>query len=151
MMNTTKIIQFWNQIRKGLIETIGKFSDEELNYVPFEGGYSVRQIMLHIAQEEYGEIQYGITRKLDAFPPPYAQDSYPTIDSIKGLLATVHEDTGRLLESLADEDLSKEIEAGWGGTYVLIDMIWHVLEHEIHHRGELSLILGLLGREGLDA
>jgi uncharacterized damage-inducible protein DinB len=29
-------------------------------------------------------------------------------------------------------------------------IIWHVLEHEIHHRGELSLILGLLGREGLD-
>jgi len=33
-------------------------------------------------------------------------------------------------------------ELGW--------IIWHVLEHEIHHRGELSLILGLLGREGLD-
>jgi uncharacterized damage-inducible protein DinB len=30
-------------------------------------------------------------------------------------------------------------------------MLWHVVEHEIHHRGELSLILGLLGREGLDA
>jgi uncharacterized damage-inducible protein DinB len=29
-------------------------------------------------------------------------------------------------------------------------VIWHVLEHEIHHRGELSLIHGLLGREGLD-
>jgi uncharacterized damage-inducible protein DinB len=25
-----------------------------------------------------------------------------------------------------------------------------VLEHEVHHRGELSLIHGLLGREGLD-
>jgi len=25
------------------------------------------------------------------------------------------------------------------------------MEHEIHHRGELSLILGLFGREGLDA
>ena len=126
-MNTSKIIQFWNQIRKGLIETIEKFSDEELNYVPFEGGYSVRQIMLHIAQEEYGEVQYGITRKLDAFPPPYAQDSYPTIDSIMGLLAKVHDDTGKFLENLTDQDLNKETEAGWGGTYSLIDMIWHVM------------------------
>jgi uncharacterized damage-inducible protein DinB len=50
-----------------------------------------------------------------------------------------------------DEDLEIEIEAQWGETYPLIDMIWHVMEHEIHHRGELSLILGLLGREGLDA
>jgi uncharacterized damage-inducible protein DinB len=30
-------------------------------------------------------------------------------------------------------------------------MIGHLIEHEIHHRGELSLILGLLGREGLNA
>jgi uncharacterized damage-inducible protein DinB len=30
-------------------------------------------------------------------------------------------------------------------------MILHVIEHEIHHRGELSLKLGLLDREGLDA
>ena len=27
----------------------------------------------------------------------------------------------------------------------------HVLEHELHHRGELSLCLGLLGKPGLDA
>jgi uncharacterized damage-inducible protein DinB len=30
-------------------------------------------------------------------------------------------------------------------------MVWHVMEHEIHHRGELSLLLGMLGHEGLDA
>ncbi|MCE5207568.1 MAG: DinB family protein [Chloroflexi bacterium] len=30
-------------------------------------------------------------------------------------------------------------------------MLRHTLEHEIHHRGELSLTLGLLGHKGLDA
>jgi uncharacterized damage-inducible protein DinB len=30
-------------------------------------------------------------------------------------------------------------------------MISHLLEHEIHHRSELSLILGMLGTDGLDA
>ena len=150
-MNIAKIVQFWNQIRKGLIETIEKFTDEELDYVAYENGYSVRQIILHIAQEEYGEIQYGITREIDEFPPEYQEDAYPTIESLKVLLASVHNDTYSYLESLGDKDLESEIEAGWGGTYPLIDMLWHVMEHEIHHRGELSLILGLLGREGLDA
>jgi len=150
-MNVAKIVQFWNQIRKGLIETIEKFADEELDYVAYDNGYSVRQIILHIAQEEYGEIQYGITREIDGFPPEYQEDAYPTIESIKALLASVHNETYRYLESLGDKDLESEIEAGWGGTYPLIDMLWHVMEHEIHHRGELSLILGLLGREGLDA
>ena len=150
-MKVTKIIQFWKQVRKGLIDTIEKFSGEDLNYIAYKNGYSVRQIILHIAQEEYGEIQYGITREIDEFPPLYVEHSYPTIEPIKALLAGVHKETIGYLESLVDEDLEIEIEAQWGETYPLIDMIWHVMEHEIHHRGELSLILGLLGREGLDA
>jgi uncharacterized damage-inducible protein DinB len=150
-MKVTKIAQFWNQIRKGLVDTIEKFTNEDLDFVAYENGYSVRQVILHIAQEEYGEIQYGIIREIDEFPPLYEEDSYPTIESIKALLAGVHNETLTYLESLADEDLETEIEAQWGETYPLIDMIWHVMEHEIHHRGELSLIHGLLGREGLDA
>ena len=67
------------------------------------------------------------------------------------MLASVHEETIEYVLNIDDGDLEGEIEVGWGGTYPLIDMIWHVMEHEIHHRGELSLILGLLGREGLDA
>ena len=37
-----------------------------------------------------------------------------------------------------------------GDQYTPAWIFWHVLEHEIHHRGELSLITGILGREGLD-
>ena len=150
-MKVEKIVQLWMAVRQGLIDTIEKFTDEELDYVPFENGYSVRQIILHIAQEEYGEIQYGITRRIDGFPSPYPEGSYPTSTALKDVLAGVHTETIEYVQNLANGDLEGEIEAGWGGTNPLIDMIWHVMEHEIHHRGELSLILGLLGREGLDA
>jgi uncharacterized damage-inducible protein DinB len=50
-----------------------------------------------------------------------------------------------------ERELGRRIELPWGGHTSLGWVVWHVLEHEIHHRGELSLILGLLGREGLDA
>ena len=36
----------------------------------------------------------------------------------------------------------RSVKLGW--------IIWHVLEHRSPHRGELWLILGLLGRDGLD-
>lgn len=150
-MNIDWVISTWDRIREGLIETIQKFKEDELMVTPVEGGYSVSQILLHIAQEELGEIQYGITGELDAFPSDYAQSEFPTKASILSLLSEVHKRTIAYLQSLDDESLFLEIEAGWGGKYLLMDMIWHVMEHEIHHRGELSLTLGLLGREGLDA
>jgi len=150
-MKAAKLFQYWDHIRSALVATIEKFSDEELDTVPFASGYSVRQIILHIAQEEYGEIHYGITRRISEFPPPYPADRYPTILTLIALLASVHNETLSYLETLQDGDLEREVEAGWGGRYALLDMLWHVMEHEIHHRGELSLILGMLGREGLDA
>ena len=150
-MKLSQLISYWGQIREGLLATIDKFTDRELAHVPFEGSYSVGQIMLHIAQEEDGEIRYGITGELNAFPPEYEPEEYPTIESIKSLLTEVHNRTEEYLQGLEERDLDREHEAPRGRTYRLSSMIWHVIEHEIHHRGELSLILGMLGREGLDA
>jgi uncharacterized damage-inducible protein DinB len=151
MMTLNQLISRWKQVRAGLLVTIRGFSDEELSYRPIEGGWTVAQLMLHIAHEENGEIHYGITGELTEWPAEYPPADYPSLDSIEALLTKVHDRTEAYLETLDDADLERVITAPWGKSYPLTDMLWHVLEHEIHHRGELSLILGLLGHEGLDA
>lgn len=150
-MNAADLIAIWEGVRKGLLAVIGEYAPEDLDYQPFPGGYTVREIILHIAQEELGEVQYGLTRHLSAFPPPYPAEHYPAVEGLAALLSSVHQETLHYLEGLDEGDLDNEVEAGWGGTFRLADLVWHVLEHEIHHRGELSLILGLLGKSGLDA
>ncbi len=50
-MNLDQLISRWEQVRTGLLSTIEKFSQQELDYVPFEGGYSVARLILHIAHE----------------------------------------------------------------------------------------------------
>jgi uncharacterized damage-inducible protein DinB len=133
------------------METIDKSDAADLDFSPFEGAYTVRQVLLHIAQEEGGELQFGITREISKFPPAYPVEAYPTVAAAKALLAKVHEKTSRFLSTASDEQLGEEIETGWGGTHRLDEMILHIMEHEIHHRGELSLMLGILGRKGLEA
>jgi uncharacterized damage-inducible protein DinB len=151
IMDREKVIQIWDRLRRGLLDTIEKFNKEDLDFIPFEGSYSVREIFLHIAQEEYGEIQYGLTRKLDEFPAQFPVEEYTTTESLVTMLTKVHKETVDYLRSLDNEMLAGVLEAQWGERKPLIDFILHVMEHEIHHRGELSLILGLLGRAGLDA
>ena len=38
----------------------------------------------------------------------------------------------------------------WGPQVGMEWVVWHVIEHEIHHRGEVYLMLGLLGMEAPD-
>jgi uncharacterized damage-inducible protein DinB len=107
--------------------------------------------MLHVAHEEEIEVRWGVMRELDTMPPAFNAADYASVASIVGQLAETHARTVAYLKRLSDDDLLAEAETPWGSRARRIDLLWHVLEHEIHHRGELSLILGLLGRPGLDA
>lgn len=150
-MDGIRMIDHWRSVRAGLIETIDKFSDEDLDFKPFHGSWSVRQMILHIAQEEHGEFCYGITRELPNFPKEYPPEAYPTLDSIKDLLASVHVEVETYLSKLREHELYREVSTPWGVRQILMDMFQHMIDHEVHHRGELSLILGMRGKPGLDA
>jgi uncharacterized damage-inducible protein DinB len=145
------LLSSWARTRDGLITTVGKFDDRELTFRPFERGRSVAEIALHIAHEERGEIQHGITGDLAEWPPEYDARAFRSVKALVSLLTEVHERTVGYLKSIDDGHLERMVRTPWGSEQSLMELVGHVVEHEVHHRGELSLILGLLGREGLDA
>jgi uncharacterized damage-inducible protein DinB len=150
-MRINELIAHWEEVRAGLLTAIRKFSTQELDYVPFAGAYSVAQLILHIAHEEEGEVRYGITRELPVWPGEFTRSQCPSLEDMITLLTEVHQRTIDYLKTLQDAHFDLEITTPWGQKYTLANTFWHVIEHEIHHRGELSFILGLLGHKGLDA
>ena len=148
-MKVDQIFNHWQQVRHDLLVTIDKFSQEELAYTPFKGSWPVGQIMLHIADCEDNWL-HGVVRQEIKPWVFYALADYHTKDAIKEMLDRAHRKTVAFLEGLEVVDLQKQYHTPDNESFSLYWIIWHVLEHEIHHRGELSLALGLLGREGLD-
>lgn len=149
-MKLSEVFSHWSQVRADLLATIAKFQDDELAFMPFDSSWPVGQLMLHIGDAEEGWFRYVVRREMDQWPD-YPLQSYPTIAAIKALLIQIHSRTEAYLATLSLADLDRVVELPRGeGSLRLGWIIWHVLEHEIHHRGELSLILGMLGREGLD-
>ena len=105
--------------------------------------------MLHIADCEDNWL-HGVVRR--EFQPWIFYDikDYPTKAKIIDVLGHARRRTLSYLETLQEADLNSTYAIPDGTRFKLGWIIWHVLEHEIHHRGELSLALGFLGREGLD-
>jgi uncharacterized damage-inducible protein DinB len=149
-MKLDELFSHWRDVRSGLLDTIDSFTDEDLSHCPYPDSWSVGEIMLHIANAEDGWFRFVVLRDLPGWPSRHTLQNYPTIGAIKELLNAVHARTEAYLATLELDDLGRTIETPWGETIPISFVIWHVLEHEIHHRGELSLILGLLGRDGLD-
>jgi uncharacterized damage-inducible protein DinB len=149
-MKLSTIFYHWKQVRDDLLSTIDKFDNQELSFVPFESSWPAGQIMLHIGDAEEGWFRRVVSQEIDEWSD-YNLDDYPTTESIKTKLTEIHDRTEVLLDSLELDDLDRVIQSPWSEyRFSLGWIIWHVLEHEIHHRAELSLILGMLGREGLD-
>lgn len=150
-MKSDELIEHWGNVRDKLLETAHKFSSEDLEYVPFPNGYCVAELLLHVAHEEQIEVLYGITRELNEVPPALTIDEFGTLEKIEDKLNETHARTEAYLKTLGDDDMNNVVETPWGIRDTVGNLMWHVLEHEIHHRGELSLMLGLLGKKGLDA
>ena len=149
-MKLSQLFSHWKQVRDDLLSTIDKFQDEELSFVPFDSSMTVRQIMLHIGEAEDGWFRYVVNRELLDWPD-YDLEEFPTTELIKDQLTIIHAKSEGFLQTLDTGDLERTIDMPKRNHRLKLSLIiWHVLEHEIHHRGELSLILGILGRAGLD-
>ena len=147
-MKLYQLFSHWNQIHADTLSVIEKFSDAELHYRAYEDGFLVGEIALHIADAEEGWFRLIATQERDEWPADFTLQNYPNKEAIKTLLSAVHAKTKAYLKTLTLDDLERSVTSHWG-EFTLGFIIWHVLEHEIHHRGELSLILGILGRDGL--
>ena len=149
-MSVEMVRSNWRRIRSKLLETIDCFHDDDLEFSPAPGLWTVRELMLHIAHEEEIEVNYGIAQDVPDFPSEFNPADYKTIDSVKAVLNEVHERTLAYLQTMDELDLRRTVMAPWQQEFVIGHMLGHTMEHEAHHRGELSLILGLMGREAPD-
>ncbi|KAF0110423.1 MAG: hypothetical protein FD147_1683 [Chloroflexi bacterium] len=148
-MKPSMIFYPWKKIRKQLIEMLDQFGESNLDYQPFPSSWSIGKIFLHIAECEDYWIHYVVRKEL---PPKirYELKDYPSLNAIKMKLKISQERTESFLETLKEQDLDWRFKTPAGESLTLYEIFWHVLEHEIHHRGELSMILGTLGQKGLD-
>jgi uncharacterized damage-inducible protein DinB len=149
-VNAFELFGHWTSVRKGLYQALDLLADEQLDFVPREGLWSLGHVARHIANAEEGWFRHIVTGELEEWPRDYTAADYPTVDAVKLLLQEVHSRTATYLKGVTAADVDQRIQLSWGPEVTLRWVIWHVLEHEIHHRGEIYLMIGLMGMEAPD-
>lgn len=147
-MNSTALFKHWNEVRSGLIAALDKINDEQLNFTPRPGLWSLRETVVHIAGTEEGWLRCYTANRWHENPPKAVD--YPTIESLKILLAKEHAVTEAQFSVNIEATLEQVCLLPWGSKVSMEWAVWHVIEHEIHHRGEIYLMLGLMGTEAPD-
>ena len=140
------LVEHLERFRSVTLQMLGMVNDGDLSWRPGKGHYSLGQQLLHIAQAEdlyahglfEGDWNYDRVR----FPT-----RLPTVAELKEFYRTVREftraeltklDSGRLggIVTIPDSPLEHSLRS-W---------LWFLVEHEMHHKAQVSVYFRQMGR-----
>ncbi|HEY4666775.1 MAG TPA: DinB family protein [Anaerolineales bacterium] len=146
-MNAAEYFDHWAKVWRDLQLGVAMLHDEHLSFRPAERySRTVGDILRHIINVEQGWIHYVVRRSLNSWPEEDAGE-LKTVQAIQAELSRTHKETLEYLSTVPMDDFNRIVQVPGDGTPKLGWILWHVLEQQIHHRGELFLCLSLLGMD----
>jgi uncharacterized damage-inducible protein DinB len=147
----------WDSYQELLIKAIEPLSLDQLSLRPAPYLRSIGENAAHIVGTRAGWLYYTLERGGEQMTSlgnwnQQGQPARSAAELINGLQATwqVIQDT---LNHWTTDDLAVIVhdidENGEDQTYTRQWVIWHLIEHDLHHGGELSFTLGMHGLTGI--
>ena len=140
-------LDIWDRETAKTVRSLESIPADKYDFRPDPDGRSLGELAWHLAEgEAYGTFfveRGGMTR--DERPPGMTRPR--TVPELAPEFARVHREARERLRDLKNEDLDRKIQ-GFAGETSIRDMLWDfVLLHNVHHRGQLTLLIREAGAQ----
>ena len=151
------IYENWRSYHEKLRDCIAPLTNEQLVIQPAAHMWPLGQIVQHIISARAGWFSGTLQDENETMTGymAWGQRDSPTrsaVEMVRGL-----DETWTFIESRLQrwtpDDCAKTFPDEWNGQVYHVSRSWviyHVMEHDLHHGGEVSLILGINGLRTLD-
>ncbi|MCW4645812.1 DinB family protein [Bacillus safensis] len=131
-----KFFEYNWQVRDEWVNWCNQLTTEELLQDRIGGVGSILYTLFHIIDVEYSWIR-GIQGKEDVV---LDFDDYKTLTKVKTLSMTLRHEIVEFLKSHLDEKQYRMVTVPWDeDEYTKNEILHHIIAHEIHHIGQLSV------------
>lgn len=143
-------IEIWDREAAKSVQLLAGLPRDQYDFRPDPDGRSLGELAWHLAEGD-AYVTFGIeagefTR--DGRPPGIARPR--TVEELAPGYERVHREAVARIRKLAPEDLDRKITFFGMGETSVRDLLWDmVLLHNVHHRGQLSLMTRLAGARPL--
>jgi len=134
-----------DSIRRHLDETrplIEQLLDVDVMSKPIAGGREIGEVVLHILRSLEYYMKGVVTNQWE--PLPYFLETYDSAESIIQLAKDVFDRVKMYTNLLIVGDLGRTIKS-FNRPATVGEIILEMLEHSIHHRGQITVYYRLLG------
>lgn len=136
-------LDYFERVRQRTLKVIECVPPDKIDWAYKEGKFSFADIIRHLATIE----RYMYAENVQLRPSRYPGHGKQLADGYDNVLAffnDLHRESLDIFQRLSDEDLKKKCMTPGGASITVWKWLRAMVEHEIHHRGQLYLYLGMI-------
>lgn len=137
-------LSYFANVRARTERVIACIPPDRLEWRPREGAFSFGDLVRHIAATE----RYMFAENVQGLPSRYPGHEAVLADGwddVRAWLSRLHEESMLIFGSLTAEQLAASCVTPGGASLPVWKWLRAMVEHEVHHRGQLYLMLGMIG------
>jgi uncharacterized damage-inducible protein DinB len=130
-------------IRERTIKVVGCIPPERIDWTYKEGRFTFGDLLRHLAAIEIFMYAENAQFKPSRYPG-HGKELADGYDAVSEFMNRMHRESVEIFRGLSNEDLKKKCVTPDGIAITLWKWLRAMVEHEIHHRGQIYLYLAML-------
>ncbi len=136
-------LEYLGKVHQRTVRVVRCIPEDKLEWSYRKGKFTLGDLVRHIAAIE----RYMFVETIQGRPSRYARCGKELADGLEEVLAfqeTMHRESIEIISRLGAEDLNRKCATPDGASITMWKWLRAMVEHEIHHRGQIYIYLAML-------
>ncbi len=139
-------LPYFENIRKRTRRVIDTIPRDRIEWTHQEGKFTLGDLVRHIAATERYMFAENVQGNESRYPG-HTRELADGYDNVMRYFENMHAEAMDIFSGLQDDDLQRKCTTPGGVAITTWKWLRSMVEHEVHHRGQIYLMLGMLGVE----
>ena len=142
--NTREFLDYYEKVRQRTLKVIAAIPREKFDWTYREGKFSFADIIRHMATIERWMYAENVQLKPSRYPG-HGRELADGPENVLAFFDRLHRESMEIFGRLSEEDLNRKCTTPGGTPITVWKWLRAMVEHEVHHRAQIYVYLGLLG------
>ncbi len=142
-----EFVSYYANLRKRTMNVVNLIPRDRIEWTYREGKFTFGDLLRHLASIELYMYAENAQLKPSRYPG-HGRELAEGYDAVLDYFNRSHDEAMKIFSALTDEELQKECVTPAGAKLRVWKWLRTLAEHEIHHRGQIYVYLGMLGITG---
>jgi uncharacterized damage-inducible protein DinB len=146
-MDVTRVapfLQYWEKVRERTRRVVDRIPEDRVEWSWQSGKFTLGDLVRHLAGIERWMYAENARRRPSRYPG-HGEELARGLPAVREYFERLHGESLEIFRSLSDADLAERCVTPGGAEISVGKWLRLMIEHEIHHRGQIYMALGILG------